>query len=70
MHAPGKGIRSNKSTVEQDGIYDSPYTEYESVDTQQTPARKETREFDNPLYSDTGPVTCSDGVRLYETVSY
>ena len=58
------------SAVQSEETYESPYSQYDSVTNgEPPPPRKETlAEFDNPLYSDTGPVTLSE-TTLYETVS-
>lgn len=61
-------IHGNKSTLEQGGIFNSTYTDYDSVAPDQITHCKETIGFDNPLYSDTGPVTLSETV-MYESVS-
>ena len=57
-----------------DSTYDSPYNDYDSVACTDSTAPGRTgkdtaaaTEFDNPLYSDTGPVTFSE-VTLYESV--
>ena len=57
------------SAVEAERTYESPYSQYDTVANGEPPPRKETMaEFDNPLYSDTGPVTFSEST-LYESVS-
>ena len=58
------------SAVQSEETYESPYSQYDSVTNgEPPPPRKETlAEFDNPLYSDTGPVTVSE-TTPYETVS-
>ena len=53
----GSGIHCNKSTQQQDAIYDSPSAEHE-LDC--SPNKSIT--FQNPLYADTGPVTVSECV--------
>ena len=50
----GSGIHCNTSTQQRDAIYDSPNAEYELVDSP-----NKSIAFNNPLYSDTGPVTVS-----------
>ena len=63
----GNGIHSNKSALQQDGVYDLPSTEYELVGPH--PSCNDTLlEFDNPLYSDVGPVTFTE-TNTYESVS-
>ena len=73
IHAAGEtGARNGntavhfKSALQQNGVYVPPSTEYDLVGP--CPSRKETLEFDNPLYSDTGPVTFTES-NLYESVS-
>ena len=61
-------IHGNIPAVLDGTTYESPYSEYDSVATA-GPSHKETvAEFDNPLYSDTGPVTISEST-VYESVS-
>lgn len=66
-------IHGGQSPVEDETVYESPYTEYDTVtnnnEEQQPRPRNETlAEFDNPLYSDTDPVTFSEAT-FYEAVS-
>ena len=67
-----QGIMIANSAVHDDheGTYESPYTQYDTVSSDEAPPRhKQTlAEFDNPLYSDTGPVSFSE-TTLYESVS-
>ena len=61
-------IHGNIPAVLDGTTYESPYSNYDSMATA-GPSHKETvAEFDNPLYSDTGPVTFSEST-VYESVS-
>ena len=55
----GNGIHCNKSTRQQNAIYESPSAEYESVGSP-----NKLTAFHNPVYSDTGPVTVSECVYI------
>ena len=63
----GNGIHSNKSALQQDGVYDLPSTEYELVDPHSS-CNDTLLEFHNPLYSDVGPVTFTE-TNTYGSVS-
>ena len=57
------------SAVVDEGTYESPISQYDTVDNDEPPPRKETvAEFDNLLYSDTELVTFSEST-LHEYVS-
>ena len=63
----GNIIHCNKSALQQNGVKDLPSTEYELVGPH-TSCKDTLLEFDNPLYSDMGPVTFTE-TNIYESVS-
>ena len=64
-------LHCNKSALEQESVKDAITATYESIAPapSRRPYNEALAEFDNPLYSDTGPVTFTES-NLYESVSY
>ena len=63
----GNVIHGSKLAIRQGGINQTSHTDYELVGSRAS--QDNNREFDNPLYSDTGPVSTTETHTYYESVS-